>query len=1042
MENNFYSELKSKNDILEVAYSLDYNGKKTSNYFQGDCPRHNSEVGRCLVIWLGIQGWKCYHCGEKGDVINLVMHYKKCDHKTAVRFLADRAGIPYLGGKELTQEEIAQREKDIQEKILVEDMLTKAAEWYHERLNDYPDIKNYLLGHYGFSEEIIEELQIGFAPVSKKANHTSELADYLNSIPEFTGKTALTGLFSFSNQAYDYFKGRIVFPYWLNGKVVYQLARATTLTPLDAYECYTDKDNKLKLNDQGKPEFIKYKKLRSHNPDDEKKKYFSKFIQNDVFMGEDTIRGADEIIIAEGAPDWVSAVDKGFAAISPVTVRFREEDNEKLERLTQSAKAIYIINDNEENNAGFNGAIKTGKYLTEKGRNVFLVVLPRPEGVGKIDLNEYLKDHTADELRALMADAKSIIEILIEQLPKDFIKAQPYIKEEIAPLLTDIDEAKLHHYIQLLVGKTKTTAKAIAAEIEAARELKKQLEAKKEEIKIDPEIVKAAEDIANDPLLFKNRIDVINEAGIVGERKNIAMYFCAMDSRLLPDNFSSPNVLAVKNAGHFGAGKSHALNMCTEIYPDNAFYMITNGSAKCLYYLQGGLKNKAFIVTEAFQFQENNAADSEMVYVTRSLISEGRIRYPTVEKDKDGKLITVEKRLDGPTSFITTTIMENLEPQLEDRMFSIHPDEGIEQTKGILAMIANQKDGSFTGLDIKTIDTWKHYHSLLKPVEVVIPFAGDIAKFITKNKVVPLSTRRAFKRVLIVIQAVTCAYQFQRKKNDKGKMIAEISDYWMALQIVKESFRENMGAPDEKTEERVEFIKKRVKVLPKDIVKEFAVSSVSAWTTDKVKKGILSWCDESGNYFSDDKALSRAKHTGKAYLKINDDSSPEITGLPLPENLTDNPDWKKNGKLYTMYDLNLKNNRSNKVLSGVNQVFNSDLNTSNGDEPVNSIPKTDDETTAVKVFSEKSGKENKIYSDILEDDLCYEFCGILNDDNINKNTPPFICRKCSNYDKNYDSINGEVKEYCDITGKEINSDTVCVVVEPKETKLAEGVSTF
>jgi len=407
--NDFYSELKSKNNIIEVAYSLGYSGKRSGSCYQGDCPKHGSSNESCFVIWPGIQGWKCYHCGEKGDVIDLVMLFKKCDHKTAVNFLADRAGIPYWGGKELTPEEIVLREKDIRGKILVENMLTEATKWYYERLNDYPDIKNHLLQHYGFSEEIIGELQIGFAPVSKKANRTSELADYLNSIPEFTGKIALTGLFSFSNTNgpyYDYFKGRIVFPYWLNGKVVYQLARATTLTPADEYECYMDKDNKLKLNDQGKYEYIKYKKLRSHNPDDEKKKYFSKFIQNDVFMGEDTIRGADEIIIAEGAPDWVSAVDKDFNAISPVTVRFREEDNEKLERLTQNAKAIYIINDNEDNQAGLKGAIKTGKYLTEKGRNVFLVELPRPVGLSKIDLNEYFKDHTSDELRQLMVNSK------------------------------------------------------------------------------------------------------------------------------------------------------------------------------------------------------------------------------------------------------------------------------------------------------------------------------------------------------------------------------------------------------------------------------------------------------------------------------------------------------------------------------------------------------------------------------------------------------------------------------------------------------------
>jgi len=294
--------------------------------------------------------------------------------------------------------------------------------------------------------------------------------------------------------------------------------------------------------------------------------------------------------------------------------------------------------------------------------------------------------------------------------------------------------------------------------------------------------------------------------------------------------------------------------------------------------------------------------------------------------------------------------------------------------------------------------------------------------------------------VLTVIQVVACAYQYQRKKTDNGKLIAEISDYWISYQIVTESFRENMGAPDEKTEERLEFIKKNGKVLPKEIAEEYGISSaaVTTWSKDKVKKGILSWCNETGDDFSDDKALSRAKHSGKAYLKIDDDHSGKVTGLPLPEDLTNEPDWKKNGKLYNLYDLNLKNNRTNKVLSGVYPVFNGDLNTSQDSEPVNSIPETEDEDTGVKVFSQNSGNKNIIYSDSRTDDLHNEFSDILSD----KNTPPYICRKCSNYDENYDHISGELKEYCDITGKEINRDTVCMMVESKENRLVEGILTF
>jgi len=239
---DFYEELKSKNDIMDVANALGFNGRRTSGYIQGDCPKHGSAGRRCLTIWPGIQGWKCFHCGEKGDVIDLVMHFKNCDHRTAVQFLADRAGIPYGGRKDLTPEEIAQAEKDMKEKVLVENILTEAAEWYHAQLNVYPEIVEHLQDkNYGFSSEIIGEQKIGFAPLSKKMDHTSELADHLNSFPDFRGKLHLTGLFSFKYPAgpyYDYFRNRIVFPYWKGGKAVYMLARATRLTPQDEFECY------------------------------------------------------------------------------------------------------------------------------------------------------------------------------------------------------------------------------------------------------------------------------------------------------------------------------------------------------------------------------------------------------------------------------------------------------------------------------------------------------------------------------------------------------------------------------------------------------------------------------------------------------------------------------------------------------------------------------------------------------------------------------------------------------------------------------------
>jgi len=211
---DYYEKIK-QNQILNIAFSLGYNGKKAGSCFQGDCPNHGSSGGKCLVIRPRTQRFKCFHCGAKGDVIDLVMLFKRCDHKTARDFLADRVGLPHLYEKNLSPEEIERREAEVKERILVEEILTVVTRWYHDQLKNYPDILTHLLTHYGFSQEIIDELQIGFAPPPRSDNPYSALAHHLSSFPAFKGKLALSGLFTFANPSgpfYDYFRGRIVFP--------------------------------------------------------------------------------------------------------------------------------------------------------------------------------------------------------------------------------------------------------------------------------------------------------------------------------------------------------------------------------------------------------------------------------------------------------------------------------------------------------------------------------------------------------------------------------------------------------------------------------------------------------------------------------------------------------------------------------------------------------------------------------------------------------------------------------------------------------------
>jgi hypothetical protein len=220
-------------------------------------------------------------------------------------------------------------------------------------------------------------------------------------------------------------------------------------------------------------------------------------------------------------------------------------------------------------------------------------------------------------------------------------------------------------------------------------------------------------------------------------------------------------------------------------------------------------------------------------------------------------------------------------------------------------MTAKLKDGSFNDVDTQSKQAWQLYHESLEPVEVVIPFASQIADHIRRGPKPPISMRRAFKRVLMIIQTVACAYQHQRERDDEDRVVAEISDYWMALQIVREAFRENLTNQSDETEKRLDFIVKQGLVQFKSLAAEWNISkgAVSGWVKSLVNKGILIWCDKNGKEYDNDAELSKAKRSGTAYIKANEHY--DFFGLPTPFELTGDSRWSEDGELLELYDLKL-----------------------------------------------------------------------------------------------------------------------------------------
>jgi biotin operon repressor len=157
----------------------------------------------------------------------------------------------------------------------------------------------------------------------------------------------------------------------------------------------------------------------------------------------------------------------------------------------------------------------------------------------------------------------------------------------------------------------------------------------------------------------------------------------------------------------------------------------------------------------------------------------------------------------------------------------------------------------------------------------------------------------------MIIQTVACAHQHQRERDDEDRVVAKIRDYWMALQIVKEAFRENLTNQSDETEKRLDFIVKQSLVQFKSLAAEWNISkgAVSGWVKSLVEKGILIWCDKDGREYDNNADLNRAKRSGTAYIKVNEHY--DFFGLPTPFELTGDSKWGEGGDLLELYDLKL-----------------------------------------------------------------------------------------------------------------------------------------
>lgn len=190
------------NDIVDVVSSY-FPLKRAGASWRALCPFHK-EKSPSFNVNPTRQTFHCFGCGTGGTVIRFVMNYEGVDFPTAVRRLAQRAGIPLVE---------SQTDPTIYgERARLLALHSQAARWFHQNLLKEPDAasaRQYLKSR-GLSKDIAINWQIGYAP--KSWNAFSEWALSQGFSTQELVRSGLVSQRERSADFYDRFRDRLMFP--------------------------------------------------------------------------------------------------------------------------------------------------------------------------------------------------------------------------------------------------------------------------------------------------------------------------------------------------------------------------------------------------------------------------------------------------------------------------------------------------------------------------------------------------------------------------------------------------------------------------------------------------------------------------------------------------------------------------------------------------------------------------------------------------------------------------------------------------------------
>lgn len=286
---------------------------------------------------------------------------------------------------------------------------------------------------------------------------------------------------------------------------------------------------------------------------------------------------------------------------------------------------------------------------------------------------------------------------------------------------------------------------------------------------------------ACESLLSQKRILAMLEAdltrsGFAGSTKIPCLVYLCLTTRF----FAKPVSLVIK--GPSGSGKSFALNAALKFVPSVAYDSFSAMSEKALPYSGLNLEHRYLVIQEAA-----GLAKGEGRIFLRQLLSEGEIRYQTVQQGKDGLVGKELPPIKGPAGLLMTTTANGLHLEDESRLLSFHMDESLDRIReALLAGVMSSKNK-----EEPDFSKWHALHEYVggQNLEVSVPFLETLVRLLPTTH---FRVMRDFPQVVSLIKAHALLHQDSRDRDSEDKIIATHDDYGMVRFLVEECLAQGL----------------------------------------------------------------------------------------------------------------------------------------------------------------------------------------------------------------------------------------------------------